>query len=312
MTGHGNALAVREAGEARHPEIAAVTPLAARLGNRILPSGSARARVSLPKHAQAAELVRAWIADGALRPGAMVPSGAALARITGYSALTCRRGLRELVKDGTLVPGPSPNARPRVPAPGSSRGRQVLSPAARALSAGLASRRHAARLTQPELAKLVGYSVTTVGHAETGRVWQGRGFWDSADEVLSAGGELLRLHDAWRAESIPADADCARGDAAYGDSDAQDREDPLTADEREAVRQAGLLFTFIAERIVAHGPTRADDLAEFRYAVHVIQRAVEAQAAARAYPREFRLLGTVMPKTIALDAATEDSHPGES
>jgi len=85
----------------------------------------------------------------------------------------------------------------------------------------------------------------------------------------------------------------AGDDAGAGVS--QDHGDLLTADEHEAVRQAGLLYTFIAERIVAHGPTRDDDLAELRAAVHVIQRAVEAQAAARAYPRKFRLLGTVIP-----------------
>jgi hypothetical protein len=32
-----------------------------------------------------------------------------------------------------------------------------------------------------------------------------------------------------------------------------------------------------------------------RGAVHLIQRAVLAQAAARAYPLEFRLLGSVLP-----------------
>ena len=269
--------------------------------------------MSGPKYTQAAELVRAWVSDGALRPGAIVPSGAALARITGYSGLTCRRALRELVRDGTLLPGPSRNARLRVPPRrGASRGRQVFSQAARALSAGLAARRHAAGLTQRQLAALLGRSVTSVGHAETGRVWQGRAFWEHADEILTSGGELLRLHDAWQAESVRAADDPAGDKRADGDSGSQDREDLLTADEREAVRQAGLLYTFIAERIVAHGPARDDDLAEFRYAVNVIQRAVEAQAAARAYPREFRLLGTVIPKTITLGVAAGDSHPGES
>jgi hypothetical protein len=46
---------------------------------------------------------------------------------------------------------------------------------------------------------------------------------------------------------------------------------------------------------VADGPTRNDDLAEVRAAVHVVQRAVLAQAAARACPVEFRLLGGVLP-----------------
>jgi hypothetical protein len=45
---------------------------------------------------------------------------------------------------------------------------------------------------------------------------------------------------------------------------------------------------------VADGSTREDDLAELRAAIHVVQRAVLAQAAARAYPGEFRLLGGVV------------------
>ena len=42
-------------------------------------------------------------------------------------------------------------------------------------------------------------SVTTVGHAETGRTWQARYFWENCDKALDAHGELLRLHDAYRA-----------------------------------------------------------------------------------------------------------------
>jgi protein tyrosine phosphatase (PTP) superfamily phosphohydrolase (DUF442 family) len=79
--------------------------------------------------------------------------------------------------------------------------------------------------------------------------------------------------------------------------DARGSQDPaslLTADEHEAVRQAGLLYTFIAEHVVADGPTRDDDLAELRAVIHVIQRTVLAQAAARAWPGEFRLLGGVV------------------
>ena len=48
---------------------------------------------------------------------------------------------------------------------------------------------------------MTGYSVTTIGHAETGRLWQARQFWVKADLALAAGGELTRLHDAYRAET---------------------------------------------------------------------------------------------------------------
>jgi len=152
----------------------------------------------MPKYARVAAAVRGQIADGTLRPGQPAPSGAALSRITGYSTLTCRRALRVLIADGVLAPGPSRNARPRVAGPPQSPAARDLASAARALATGLAARRRAKGLTQPELAELIGISVTTVGHAETGRLWQSRQFWEHADAVLGAGGDLLRLHDAYR------------------------------------------------------------------------------------------------------------------
>jgi len=121
--------------------------------------------VTTPRHAQAAAIVRAQVTDGTLKPGQAAPSGAQLARLTGFAPLTCRRALRDLIADGTLTRGVSPHARPRVTA--------VTPPpagdTARALSRALAALRRAAGLTQPELAALAGYSVTTIGHAETGR-----------------------------------------------------------------------------------------------------------------------------------------------
>ncbi len=152
----------------------------------------------LPKWARVAAAVRGQIASGTLRPGQPAPSGAALSRLTGFSTLTCRRALRALVADGVLVPGPSRNARPRVAGGPRPRAERDLASTARALSAGLAARRRATALTQPELARLACVSVTTIGHAETGRLWQSRRFWDRVDAVLGAHGELLRLHDAYR------------------------------------------------------------------------------------------------------------------
>ena len=161
----------------------------------------------MPKYARVAESVRAQIADGTLRPGQPAPSGAALSRVTGYSTLTCRKALRVLIADGALIPGPSRNARPRVAGPPQPPTERDLAAAARALAAGLAGRRRANGLTQPELAGRVGVSVTTVGHAETGRLWQSRQFWERADAILGAGGALLKLHDAYRAASAPGAAD---------------------------------------------------------------------------------------------------------
>jgi hypothetical protein len=69
------------------------------------------------------------------------------------------------------------------------------------LSSALAARRRAAGLTQPQLAALLGMSVTTVGHAETGRLWQSRRFWGHADALLGAGGDLLRTYDQHQASA---------------------------------------------------------------------------------------------------------------
>jgi DNA-binding transcriptional regulator YhcF (GntR family)/DNA-binding XRE family transcriptional regulator len=157
----------------------------------------------LPKYLRVAAAIRRQIADGSLRPGQPAPSGAELSRAFGFSTLTCRKALRALIAEGLLVPGPSPNARPRVADPQAPDLERDLAHAARALSAGLAGRRHAAGLTQAELAELAGVSVTTVGHAETGRTWQSRRFWERADTALRAAGDLLRLHDAYRAASSP-------------------------------------------------------------------------------------------------------------
>lgn len=161
---------------------------------------SARARDPL-KFQRVAAIVRKQVTDGILAPGALAPSGAALARLTGYSVSTCRNALRALIADGILVPGLSPNARPRVPA--ANYDGQTLAEAKRAMSTALATRRRAAGLTQPQLARLLGVSVTMIGHAETGRTWQSRPFWELADKTLDADGELLRLHDNCRAAEVP-------------------------------------------------------------------------------------------------------------
>src|ERR1700733_14778420 len=168
----------------------------------------------MPKYARVAEDVRAQIADGTLRPGQPAPSGAALSRVTGYSTLPGRKARRVLSAGGALAPGPSRNARPRVAGPPQLPSERGLAAAARALAAGLAGRRRANGLTQPELAGRVGVSVTTVGHAETGRLWQSRQFWERADAILGAGGALLRLHDVYRA------AAASGADDGYGASGA--------------------------------------------------------------------------------------------
>jgi Helix-turn-helix domain/Bacterial regulatory proteins, gntR family len=157
----------------------------------------------VPKYMQAAAIVRAQVTDGTLRPGQAAPSGATLARLTGYCVLTCRKALRILVREGVLMPGPTPAARLRVTTrPGDESPRD----SAGTLSRALAAARRASGLTQPALAGLTGYSVTAIGHAETGRLWQSRQFWEKTDLALAAGGQLTRLYDAYRAEAASTDA----------------------------------------------------------------------------------------------------------
>lgn len=67
----------------------------------------------------------------------------------------------------------------------------------------------------------------------------------------------------------------------------------LTDAERQAVRVAGELYTFIERHVCGNGPTRAADLAEIAARVHDIQYRVTGQAAARLYPGELRLMGEV-------------------
>lgn len=75
------------------------------------------------------------------------------------------------------------------------------------------------------------------------------------------------------------------------------RQELLTADEHRAVEMAGELYNLLCT-ITGRGETREADLNELVHHIHAIQRAVLKQAAARAYPDRYRLLG----RTIADDA----------
>jgi len=188
------------------------------------------------KYVRAAAIVRAQIANGVLSPGASAPSGAELSRTTGYSPLTCRRGLRALLKDGVLVSGPSANARLRVPARTCTPDQQNVDSAVRALSAALAARRYASGLTQLQLAEILGASITTVTHAETGRLWQSRHFWELADKGLGAHGEILALHDAYRAASMAARVPVAEDAEIQGADDCAEME--ITGDDQGTIAVA--------------------------------------------------------------------------
>jgi len=69
--------------------------------------------------------------------------------------------------------------------------------------------------------------------------------------------------------------------------------DLLTTEEREFVSRLGSLWNDLC-MIVDRGATRRSDLDEAIVHVHALQHLVMAQAAARAYPNEFRRLGSVI------------------
>lgn len=70
--------------------------------------------------------------------------------------------------------------------------------------------------------------------------------------------------------------------------------DLLTEDEHAAMRLAADLRNAVA-RVVGHASTRASDLREITDHIHAIQAMVLSQAAARAYPHLYRLLGEELP-----------------
>ena len=150
--------------------------------------------VLVRKRDQVAGLIRARIADGSLRPGMLAPSGVELAKELGFAPMTCKAALRILLDEGALT-RVSRTARPRVAGDGPGGDGAEL---AVGLAQAMAALRHAAGVTQLELAAALGMSVTAVCHAETGRLWHGRRFWEKTDVALGAGGGLLDRYDAWQ------------------------------------------------------------------------------------------------------------------
>jgi hypothetical protein len=71
----------------------------------------------------------------------------------------------------------------------------------------------------------------------------------------------------------------------------------LTPAEHHLIKLLGECWTRYS-RIVGDGPTRAADSNEFVTKIHDLQHAVMAQAAARAYPDEYRLVGESFERTV--------------
>lgn len=72
--------------------------------------------------------------------------------------------------------------------------------------------------------------------------------------------------------------------------------DLLTDEERQIVRDLGAIWGRITA-IVGDGPTRAADLHEIVAHIHALQHMIMSNAAARAFPTEFRLLGEMIAGT---------------
>lgn len=78
----------------------------------------------------------------------------------------------------------------------------------------------------------------------------------------------------------------------------------LTSDEHHAVKLAAELWNHLCKTI-PKGPTRSADLGELVVHIHAIQQAVMSNAAGRAYPTKYRLLGLSLhtPEDVATRSA---------
>lgn len=65
----------------------------------------------------------------------------------------------------------------------------------------------------------------------------------------------------------------------------------LTQAEHRAMDLTATLWNVLASEIIGKGHTARQDLAELAADIHRIQHRIMAQAAARAYPDRYRLLG---------------------
>ena len=73
---------------------------------------------------------------------------------------------------------------------------QAVRAAWRGLGRQLAAKRKAAKLSQQVLADQTWYSRSSIANIETGFQQINRTFWEEVDDLLGAGGELVRGYDA--------------------------------------------------------------------------------------------------------------------
>lgn len=104
-----------------------------------------------------------------------------------------------------------------------------------ALGRQLAALREAAGIVQQQLARKTGYSRPSVAHAEAGRQLLTRNFWQTADELVNAGGELLKSYDQVFAAKQEHEARSREAELAKAYAEAQARARAL----RDAVPSEG-------------------------------------------------------------------------
>ena len=73
--------------------------------------------------------------------------------------------------------------------------------------------------------------------------------------------------------------------------------DMLTPAELQAMDLTVELVNLMCGQVIGQGPSRPGDIAEFVSSIHRIQQQILSQAAARAYPDRFRLLGGTIETT---------------
>jgi hypothetical protein len=78
--------------------------------------------------------------------------------------------------------------------------------------------------------------------------------------------------------------------------------DLLTDAEHRVMGLTAEVWNTLVREVVGNGPARDGDLAELATDIHRIQERVLAQAAARAYPDRYRLLGGYHPSEVRAEA----------
>lgn len=77
----------------------------------------------------------------------------------------------------------------------------------------------------------------------------------------------------------------------------------MTGAEHRAMDLTAELYNLICTEIIGHGPSRQGDVAELVADIHRIQHRILRQAAGRAYPDRYRMLGGPPPTEVNLAAS---------